>query len=146
MSRLVAYTVGVGLAAAVAAPALRSSPKDSYPLSTYTMFAAKRDNPRLYVAEGVSADGSRARLAPALLGTDEVMQAAVLVRRAVQASEQRAQQLCEDIAQRVRRGRLASVRFIELTSAEYEPVAYFVSGAKPQNRVLHGRCPVHEPR
>jgi hypothetical protein len=145
MSRLVAYTVGVGLAAAVASPALRSS-KDSYPLSTYPMFAAKRSNPRLYVAEGVTADGSRARLAPALLGTDEVMQAAVLVRRAVQASEQRAQQLCEDIAERVRRDGLASVRFIELTSAEYEPVAYFVSRAEPQNRVLHGRCPVHEPR
>jgi hypothetical protein len=111
------------------------------------MFAAKRNNPRLYIAEAVSADGSRARLAPALLGTDEVMQAAVLVRRAVQASEQRAQQLCEDIAQRVARDRrLASVRFIELTSAEYEPVAYFVRRAEPQNRLLHGRCAVHELR
>ena len=143
MSRWVAYTFSVGLAAAVASPALRSGAKDSYPLSTYPMFAAKRSNPRLYIAEAVSVDGSRARLAPNYLGTDEVMQAAVLVRRAVRASEQRTQQLCEDIAQRVRQSReLASVRFIELTSAEYDPVAYFVSRAEPEHPALHVRCPV----
>ena len=144
MSRWLAYTFGLGLAAAVASPALRDS-KDSYPLSTYPMFAAKRDNPRLYVAEAVSVDGSRARLAPDFLGTDEVMQAAVVVRRAVRASEQRTQQLCEDIAERVRQSqRLASARFIELTSAEYDPVAYFVSRAQPEHPALHFRCPVRK--
>ncbi|HEY6560703.1 MAG TPA: hypothetical protein VI072_25665 [Polyangiaceae bacterium] len=143
MSRWVAYTFGLGLAAAVVSPGLRGSARDSYPLSTYPMFAARRDNPRLYIAEAVAADGSRSRLEPDLLGTDEVMQAAALVRRAVQASEERMQRLCADIAERVRQhDGLGSVRYVELTSAEYEPIAYFVRRAEPDNRVLHIRCAV----
>ncbi|HMJ12227.1 MAG TPA: hypothetical protein VK524_12470 [Polyangiaceae bacterium] len=142
MSRWVAYTFGIGVALAVASPAF-SGAKDSYPLSTYPMFATKRESPRLYVAEGVSDHARRARLPPALLATDEVMQAAALVRRAVHAGDARMRTLCEEIAARVTRDeRQRDVAFVELTSAEYEPVAYFVSGAEPRERIRHYRCAV----
>ena len=142
MSRLIAYPFGLGLALAVVSPALRGAP-DSYPLSTYPMFAAKRHAPRVYVMEGVSESGARQRIAPRLIATDEVMQAAATVKRAVLAGEPRMSALCSSVAARVAtQTELASVRALELTSAEYEPVSYFVSGPAPRNRIVHHRCAV----
>jgi hypothetical protein len=143
MSRLVAYTFGLGLVVAVASPGLRAGTPDSYPLSTYPMFAARRSNPRLYVAEGVTARGARLRLDPELMATDEVMQAAALVRRAVAAGDARMRPLCTDIARRAAAvPELAELARVELTSAEYEPISYFVSARESANRTVHFQCAV----
>lgn len=143
MSRLVAYGFGFGLAALVAAPGFGDPRADSYPLSTYPMFASRRDKPWLYFVEGVDRTGSTQRLPPRLLGNDEVMQAAATVRRAVQAGPEALELLCRDIAQRVaHEGEPSGLRELRIVAAQFDPVGYFVAGPEPEARNVHFACAV----
>ncbi len=64
MSRPVAYAFGLGLTLLVASPLLREPSDDSYPLSTYPMFAKKREKPLFYFVEGVNKKRQAERLPP----------------------------------------------------------------------------------
>jgi hypothetical protein len=146
MSRLLAYGFGLGLVALVAAPGLGDPDDDSYPLSTYPMFARARDKPWLSIAEGVDDNGQAVRLSPAIVANDEVMQAAATVRRAVAAGPPALAALCHTIAVRV--GQDVSyrrVRQVRIVSARFAPVAYFVDGPVPEQRSEHFLCAVSRP-
>lgn len=143
MSRVVAYGWGLGLVLLTVSPALRDARAgDSYPLSTYPMFAAARERPLVYFAEGVTASGNEVRLEPALLGSDEVMQAAATVRRAVQAGGQRPRELCRQIAARIAKRGEPEVKRVRLVDARFDPVAYFVDGPEPSEKNVHAQCKV----
>src|SRR4051812_38911597 len=101
MSRALAYGLGLGLVALVAAPGFGSPDDDSYPLSTYPMFARARGKPWLDFVEAVSADGKAVHLEPRLVASDEVMQAAASVRRAVAGGPLTLAPFCAGIAERV---------------------------------------------
>jgi hypothetical protein len=146
MSRLLAYGFGLGLVALVAAPGFGAPDDDSYPLSTYPMFARARDKPWLSIAEGVD-DGEHAvRLSPATIANDEVMQAAATVRRAVAAGPAALAALCDTIATRVADdSSYLRVRAVRIVSARFDPVRYFTDGPTPEERNEHFRCPVSRP-
>ena len=143
MSRVLAYGFGLGLTALVAAPGFGDPNWDSYPLSTYPMFARPRSQPLLHFAEGVNGAGERHRLAPSLVANDEVMQATASVRRAVGRGSEAMQALCVQIA-----GRVASaadergIVEVRLVSARFDPVRYFAESPEPTERTTHERCPV----
>jgi hypothetical protein len=142
MSRALAYGFGLGLSVLVAAPGFGDPNWDSFPLSTYPMFARPRSRPLLYFAEGASRDGARHRLPPSFVANDEVMQATASVRRAVSAGPDAMQALCRQIAERVAsRGDDAIVE-VRLSSARFDPVRYFSHGPEPVERTTHQRCDV----
>ncbi len=143
MSRILAFGYGLSLLAATLAPAFRDAERDSFPFSTYPMFARRGGPVTVHFAEGVDVDGQRVRLAPELVANSEVMQAAKTLRQAVNGGRAAKRRLCERIAARVREEpELASVVSVQLVAASFEPVRYFVSGPEPETRRVHQRCRV----
>lgn len=149
MSRPLAYGYGLALTVLVAAPGFGDPNWDSYPLSTYPMFARPRSRPLLHYAEGITRSGARERLAPHFVANDEVMQATASVRRAINAGPDASSALCRQIAERVAaagrndsdaaEGAIIEVR---LVSARFDPVRYFSHGPEPEERTVHERCAV----
>ena len=82
--RVVAVITAVVLLV-VLSPALRSSPRDGFPLSNYPMFATDVGRTAIVdTARGVRADGSTVTLSPELVtGTGEIILAASTVTNAV---------------------------------------------------------------
>ena len=141
-SRLWAYGFGLGLTLLVAAPGFGDPRWDSYPLSTYPMFARPRGRPTLHFAEAVDARGKRLRVPPELVANQEVMQAAATVKRAVQAGPAAMETLCQRIAARWLQAEHGGAREIALVSATFDPVGYFTRGPEPESRTVHHTCPV----
>lgn len=143
MSRVRAYLFGWGVIAAVAYPVTFPQGRDSYPLSSYPMFSARRERPTVYFARAVGPAGEAQRVPPELVGSSEVMQAAVTVRRAVQGGTKRMRRLCRTIAANVAADpRFSDAQQVQLLSAEVDPVAYFVEGPDSRTLTRHQRCAV----
>ena len=129
--RLCAYLLGLGMPAAVLAPLL-SGASDSFPLSTYPMFAQSRGELTLYSMVALDGDGHEERLPPPLLGTKEVLQAKVLIERSVDGGPDTMAQLCSDAAARVAAAPdFATVRRLAIVQRRYDPIAYFVESPTP---------------
>ena len=143
MSRLLAYGYGLTLVALSASPLLLPPDDDSYPLSTYPMFARPRGKPWLSIVEGVDAAGGAVRLTPSLIAHGEVMQAAATVRRAVREGPLAMEQLCTTVAERVANDLdYRHVQEVRVVSARFDPVRYFRDGPTPEERLEQRRCPV----
>jgi hypothetical protein len=145
--RLIAYVLGLGMPLAVLSP-LFSGAADSFPLSTYPMFARARGQPTLYTVVARVADGREERLPPSLLGSKEVLQAKVLIQRSVEAGPEALAQLCEDTAARVAAApAFGEARSVAIVARQYDPLDYFVKGRAPlvEQRLfecaLPGRAP-----
>jgi len=142
VSRLLAYGFGLGLVALTASPVLRSPDEDSYPLSTYPMFARERGQPWLEFLEGVDARGKTVHLGPEFLGSDEVMQAAATVRAAVASGPEGLGALCPRVAERVAdEPALRDVVAVRIVGARFDPLRYFVEGPAPEGKVVYMECP-----
>ena len=122
-------------AAAVLSPLTRAPTNDTYPLSTYPMFAADRGAlHRVATAVELTTDGTARRLSPELIaGTDEVILAAVTVERSVRSG--RADELCGEILVRVGAGRT-----VEIRTETVDAVALIADGAAPAAIDSHARC------
>ena len=122
-------------AAVVLSPLLRSPTNDTYPLSTYPMFAGDRGAVhQMATAVAIEGDGSASRLSPELIaGTGEAVLASVTVTRAIRRGE--AEVLCEEIAERTKPGHT-----IEVRTEEIDVVAFVADGAPPLSFVVHARC------
>lgn len=140
--RCVAYVSGLGATAAVLSP-LVSGAADSFPLSTYPMFARAPGQPTLFSVVATARDGAEQSLSPELVGSTEVLQVKVLIQRSVQRGPQAMAELCEATATRVAASdRASSLRFIDIVRRRYDPVAYFVTSAEPIERERIFRCPI----
>ncbi|MEM7140633.1 MAG: hypothetical protein AAF548_06320 [Actinomycetota bacterium] len=124
-SRLLAALVA---AAVVLSPLLREPRSDTYPLSTYPMFASDRGaQHRIATAVERIDEVTVRRLSPHLIaGTDEVILASVTVQRAIRDDE--ADALCEEIAARLGAGRLVEVRVetvnvVDVIARDAEPIS-----------------------
>lgn len=134
---------GVALALAVAAPVLRDAQHDSYPFSTYPMFARVLNKPRLVYAEGVGDAGEATRLPPAMVANDEPMQAMRTLRLTADAGKRALKRLCATIAGRVAaEPRYATLRQVRVVRAQFDPIDYFESGPTPESRENLVQCPV----
>jgi hypothetical protein len=140
MSRLIATTWGLGLVLVVASPMLRNPQDDGFPLSTFPMFAEPLTQPTFYSAEGVRPDHSRVMVPPEIIANGAAMQAVQTLQTAHGQGKKALGELCARIAEHVPQDpKLHEVERVELVSARYDPVAYFVSGpAVSEREVLHG--------
>ncbi|HTV20906.1 MAG TPA: hypothetical protein VMG12_19610 [Polyangiaceae bacterium] len=141
-ARWLAVAVGVGATAAVLSP-LATMDADSFPISSYPMFARPRGQPTLYAVVARTGDGSERRLAPSWLGSSEVLQAKVLIQRSVEQGPEATRALCNSVAQRIAEAPdTAELRSVEIVRRRYDPVAYFVDGPEPIEQQRVERCAV----
>lgn len=134
--------VSVAVVALVASPALRQ--RDSYPLSTYPVYADARPSvAQLPTAVGVTVDGDRVRLSPTVIGaSDDPLIVADRVADAIAAN--RADRLCRAIASRAGSGG-GGLAGIEVVTETVDLVATAADGAPPLDRTVHAACPVPPP-
>ncbi len=128
-------------------PTLGPLSDDSFPLSTYPMFAAHRGQPILHKLVGIDPRGERRSVPPRLLGTSEVLQAKALIDAAARNKRKR-MRLCKSVAERAARdSEYSDVTELQLLRLRYDPIEYFVQGPEPIERRVLARCNVpHEGR
>jgi hypothetical protein len=143
MSRAIAFTWGLGLALVAASPILRHPLDDGFPLSTFPMFAEPLTEPAFYSAEGVRRDRSRVMVPPEIIANGAAMQAVQTLQGAHGQGRRALRQLCERIARQVPQDpKLRDVQRVEIVTARYDPIAYFVSGPAPVERDVLHKCRV----
>jgi hypothetical protein len=139
MSRLVAIVFSVVLLGLVAAPMFGRATADSYPLSSYPMFASDRGTvSTFYGAVGIEVDGERKVLGPQTVGgTSEIVHAAESVRFAVRSDT--VESLCEEISERLDGEEFERV---EVISERIDTLAWFDGDEVPLETTVHGECDV----
>jgi hypothetical protein len=141
-----AYGLSVGVILAMLSPALRRPPVDSFPLSTYPMFASPRPpTSKITTLLGVTALGEREPLSPTLISGDSWVNLAVeSVRAAKRGGPASRRALCRAVAERLaadpeRAGRYVGVVFV---TEVYDAPAYFFGETTPSAVTVHAQCPV----
>jgi hypothetical protein len=130
-----ALAVAAAVVVGVALPGLRmvasSDAPDGLPLSTYPMFT--RDGGRVVdqpTVVAVSPGGRIDRLSPEVIaGTDQVMQAAMTVHRAVETGPAASRALCEEVA-----GRVDAPANVAVVVERYDPIAWSEGDVEPIDR------------
>lgn len=144
MQRLYAAIVSIALLSAVLYPALGDPEDDSFPLSTYPMFARTRARvARVNAALALGRGGTEMPLSPLLIGSPETMQAIRILNRSLQAGERSARTLCRAIAARVAQSadsELSAARQIALVSESIDVIEYARGAHVPRDRRVHTRC------
>ncbi len=115
---------------------------DSFPLSTYPMFATRRKDARLYLEYVIATGpgGARRHVPPALVASPEVMQAIVTVHAAVSRGD--AAGLCRRVAARLApRAGYRAFDEVQVIAGNHRAIAYLVDGQRGTERTLT-RCPI----
>jgi hypothetical protein len=143
MARWLTLIWGAGLVSLAIYPIFRDPRADGFPFSTYPMFAQPRERPTLYFVEGLTSNRDTVALPPELVANGPVMQALGTLGRAQSQGRASLRQLCERIAAKVAaRPDFAQVRRVQLVSASFEPIAYFMVGPRQEERAVLQRCRV----
>jgi hypothetical protein len=139
--RATALFVSGAMVAAVAVPGVRmlTSPdaSDGFPLSTYPMFAHDPGQVAVMAtAVVITPSGDVERLSPdTIAGTDQVIQAAMTVRRAIDRGRAASAALCREIAARVEGSGTVAV-VIE----EHDAIAWSAGEREPRQRRTVSDC------
>ncbi|MBA3500425.1 MAG: hypothetical protein M4D80_33740 [Myxococcota bacterium] len=128
MNRVAAAVVSIALIGATLSPLLRKPIDDSYPLSTYPMFAWKRPTKlTMSYAIGETAAGERRYLVPRVLGSGEVLQARAIVERAVRKGGTELAAFCQRIAANVAQlDRFDDVARIRVMSGTHDSIEFLM--------------------
>jgi hypothetical protein len=127
---MLAYALGLGLPCLVLSPLLTGA-ADSFPLSTYPMFAQARGQPTLHSMVALGGAHER-RLTPPLVGSKEVLQSKVLIQRSVEGGTESMAELCAAAAARVAQAPgFEDARSVAIVARRYDPIGYFVNGPTP---------------
>jgi hypothetical protein len=138
--RVRAYVLGATVIALVAAPLAGFFESDSFPVSTYPMFAnARPAEVSLPHAIVVHADGSERPAPPRAIANDEVIQALSTLRQAIRQGEAATAALCERIASRVAGNDAAEVHIV---TSWYDAIRYYDGEKVPLSRTEHVTCEV----
>lgn len=145
--RALAIVIGLGFLVALAAPAFRDPPRDSFPLSEYPMFSRGRPDTELVLVQalGVGARGERTPLPPRISAeTYEVLQSMAVLARAVSGGGEASAAYCRVIAERLRgaEGDLGEARVVELVTSRFDVIRYYDGAPAPLSREVHARCEV----
>jgi hypothetical protein len=133
--------VVLAVVAAVALPALRN--RDSYPLSTYPVYATARGRvASLDTAVAVEENGRWSRLSlPVIAETDDPLIAEDRVGDLI--ADGLASQLCAEIARRARTEvNGVAVVAIEVVTERLDVVEVASGRHPPHERTVHARCPL----
>ena len=140
LNALTGIVVGLGATLAVLSP-LGAMDRDSFPISSYPMFARPRGQPELYAVVARATDGSEVRLPASMVASSEPLQTKVLIERSVQQGPEAMQALCRAVAARV--AELPEpLRSVEIVRRRYDPIAYFTRGPEPLERERLSSCRV----
>lgn len=136
----------VALIGATLSPLVRDPERersDSFPLSTYPMFASKRSTKlAMSYALGEGREGQRITLSPEMLGTGEVLQAIRVVEHGVAGGKPGMIQLCTQVASRVAHEHaFDDVANIRIVIGTHDAVDYLVRDIVGRE-VERARCPV----
>jgi len=115
---------------------------DSFPLSTYPMFATRRKDARLYLEYVIATGpgGARRHVPPELVASPEVMQAIVSVHAAVARGD--ATGLCRRVATRLApRAGYRGFDEVQVIAGNHRAIDWFVKGVHGTERTL-ARCPI----
>jgi hypothetical protein len=110
---------------------------DSFPLSTYPMFALRRTGARLYLEYfvAIGPHGLRRFVPPELVASPEVMQTLVSIHAAVARGD--TDRLCRRVATRVRdRREFAGTDTLTLVAGRHAAIDYLVRGIPGTETVL----------
>jgi len=137
MRRAVRSTAVVGVLAALVAPVVAD--RDSFPLSTYPMYARNRSTEVSFVtAQGVRGDDD---LVPLSLGTigdsDDPLVVAGELRAAIRRDE--ADERCREIAARVDDD---NIEHVEVVTERHDTVVRLEGGESLIRRSVHAQCEV----
>jgi hypothetical protein len=115
--------------------------RDSFPLSSYPMFAHGRTDSTLNAiyALAFDADGARHWVPTRLVGSREVLQARAVYERAARGGKRGLPGLCRSIAGRIaaiRTGELAAAVEVRILHGRHDSIAYFESGTLGEERAL----------
>ncbi len=119
---------------------------DSFPFSSFPMFARARSPILESVSlHGVMSSGERVRLPPGLAaGSPEVLQARALINRAVTTSGQAMEALCDDALARSQRAWSPAPVAVQVRYERFDAPAYYRGQRAPlKERLLH--CCASEP-
>lgn len=145
--RTLAWVVSAAVLGAVLWPLGWPSGRDSFPLSSYPMFAHGRRSAELRATYAVATDerGERRYVPPALVANREVLQARAVLDRAARGGKRGAATLCAEIAGRIAAGgggaAFASAVAVQILRGKHDAGVYFETGALAREKVL-ARCPV----
>lgn len=119
---------------ALAVPVVRNH--DSFPLSTYPMYAHNRDRQVGFVTVvGIDPDGETVRLGlPTIADSDDALEAASFVRAEVRSG--RAAELCLAVARRSGRSDLR----IEVVTETVDVIDHTRGDRSPLAREVHAEC------
>ena len=115
--------------------------RDSFPLSSYPMFAHGRTDSSLSAVYAVAfdADGTRHWVPTRLVGSREVLQARAVYERAARSGPRATRALCQAIAGRIaalREGELVGSNEVRVMRGRHDSIAYFESGKIGRERAL----------
>jgi hypothetical protein len=135
-SRWASVAVTVAVAVVVASPAIRD--RDSFPLSTYPIYAHARGRIATFdTAIGVDESGLVERLSlQTIARTDDPLIASSFVADAVRAGD--ADELCGEIASRAGSG----VVRIEVVSERHDTIEWLRGEDSLRDRTVHATCEV----
>jgi hypothetical protein len=142
--RILVAASSLGLLVALLWPILQDPPRDGFPLSNYPMFSADRRSADAEIGHvvGYSREGRHRPVTPAMVGSEEIMQAYQTVRLSIRRGD--AQALCRRTAERVRADPAhADIERLEVRTDRYDALAYFAGDTKPRKTRVHARCSVH---
>ncbi|WAS96874.1 hypothetical protein [Nannocystis punicea] len=128
------WLVGLVLLGLTLSPMLRPLGYDSFPFSSFPMFAHGRKDAVFTVhrAVAVGPDGAQVTLPPRALGSDEVLQADVTLRHAIRRGKKASAALCRSVARRVAADPgHADAAFVELVSERHDALAWFAGDPTP---------------
>jgi len=141
-----AWLVSAGVLALVAFPLTQGPRYDSFPWSSFPMFAHGRADAITSVDQllAVSRDKSRRPVPPRLVANDEVLQAAATLRIAIRRGRKTAVALCRQVAARVAEDpEWADVVRLELVTVKFDALRYFAGDTAPEGKPkLRARCKV----
>lgn len=139
MRRAGPYAAAFLAVALVVAPAARGFDRDSFPLSSYPMFAGDTERTTsVDVAVGLRADGSRVRLSPEVVGgNDEVVLASGALRDAIRAGGATLDAFCRRVAARAADEGLVEIR---IATERHDAVTYWDGDGEPRDEIVHTEC------
>ena len=139
--RVRAYAMTLVLAGLVASPLFGAFSGDSFPVSTYPMFASARSSEVVMPhAIALTATGHERRVRPHDVANDEVIQAFSTIRQAIRQGQDAVDQLCQHIAQNV--ARHGDVVTVQIVTSHYDALEYFGGDEEAKGRWVEGECAV----
>jgi len=135
-SRWRTTAVVIAVVVLVVSPAMRN--RDSFPLSTYPIYAHSRSRLVTFdTVEGVVAGGDIERLSlEAIAQTDDPLIAASVVSNAIRNDD--ADALCATVAARV----VAPVQRVEVVSEQHDTIEWLRGDDSVRGRIVHAVCAV----